>query len=108
VISRMQRSRNSEKDAACQKKAKNNLQSLSSRAYLEQTVVPVVMDGMSALAKERLVTHALHYVFLLRRHLYYNCGTHELISAVVTELPKLVNLGSSYIVQHQCRFFNTM
>ena len=54
----MQRSRNLEKDAACQKKAKNNLQSLSSRAYLEQTVVPVVMDGMSELAKERLVTYA--------------------------------------------------
>jgi len=49
----VQRSRTSEKDAACQKKTKNNLQSLSSRAYLEQTVVPVVMDGMSALAKER-------------------------------------------------------
>jgi len=55
----MQRSRTSEKDASCQKKAKNNLQSLSSRAYLEQTVVPVVMDGMSALAKERLVLVSL-------------------------------------------------
>ena len=56
----MQRSRTSEKDVPCQKKAKNNLQSLSSRAYLEQTVVPVVMDGMSALAKERLVTDILN------------------------------------------------
>jgi len=41
---------------ACRKKAKDDLQSLSSRAYLERTVVPVVMDGMSALAKERFVT----------------------------------------------------
>ena len=49
-----QRSATSDKDV-CRKKNKNDLQSLSSRAYLERTVVPIVMDGMSALAKERLV-----------------------------------------------------
>lgn len=30
-----------------------NLQSLPIRAYLDQTVVPVLLDGMSALVKER-------------------------------------------------------
>ena len=52
-IWRVQRSAASDKDAACGKKAKNDLQSLSSREYLERTVVPLVMDGMSVLAKER-------------------------------------------------------
>lgn len=31
----------------------NNYKNLSSRAYLEMTVVPVVMAGMSELARER-------------------------------------------------------
>jgi protein dpy-30 len=30
-----------------------NINSLTTRAYLEQTVVPVVMQGMAELAKER-------------------------------------------------------
>ena len=30
-----------------------NLQTLPIRAYLDQTVVPVLLDGMSALVKER-------------------------------------------------------
>jgi len=30
-----------------------NLQSLPIRAYLDQTVVPILLDGMSALVKER-------------------------------------------------------
>merc|ERR1719297_216508 len=30
-----------------------NLQSLSIRAYLDQTVVPILLDGMSDLVKER-------------------------------------------------------
>jgi len=32
---------------------KLNLQALPIRAYLDQTVVPVLLDGMSALVKER-------------------------------------------------------
>jgi protein dpy-30 len=32
---------------------KLNLQSLPIRAYLDQTVVPILLDGMSALVKER-------------------------------------------------------
>ena len=32
---------------------KLNLQALPSRAYLDQTVVPILLDGMSALVKER-------------------------------------------------------
>jgi len=55
VISHVQRSAASDKET-CRKKPKNELQSLSSRAYLERTVVPVVMNGMSVLAKERLET----------------------------------------------------
>lgn len=31
----------------------NNLQTASTRSYLEQTVVPVVMQGMAELARER-------------------------------------------------------
>ena len=30
-----------------------NLQALPIRAYLDQTVVPILLDGMSALVKER-------------------------------------------------------
>ncbi len=37
------------------KKAKVDLQSLPTRAYLDQTVVPILMQGMSVLAKERYV-----------------------------------------------------
>mmetsp|Transcript_47155 Transcript_47155/g.34481 ORF Transcript_47155/g.34481 Transcript_47155/m.34481 type:complete len:87 (-) Transcript_47155:95-355(-) len=32
---------------------KLNLQSLPIRSYLDQTVVPILLDGMSALVKER-------------------------------------------------------
>lgn len=32
-----------------------NVQSLPIRAYLDQTVVPILLDGMSALVKERCV-----------------------------------------------------
>ncbi|GMI58220.1 hypothetical protein ScalyP_jg6240 [Parmales sp. scaly parma] len=32
---------------------KMNLQALPIRAYLDQTVVPIMLDGMSALVKER-------------------------------------------------------
>lgn len=32
---------------------KMNLQALPIRAYLDQTVVPLLLDGMSALVKER-------------------------------------------------------
>ena len=32
---------------------KMNLQALPIRAYLDQTVVPILLDGMSALVKER-------------------------------------------------------
>lgn len=35
--------------------AKMNLQALPIRAYLDQTVVPILLDGMSALVKERYV-----------------------------------------------------
>ncbi|KAL8585167.1 Protein dpy-30 [Nucella lapillus] len=35
------------------KKAKVELQSLPTRAYLDQTVVPILLQGMSVLAKER-------------------------------------------------------
>ena len=35
------------------KKPKVDLQSLPTRAYLDQTVVPILLQGMSVLAKER-------------------------------------------------------
>jgi protein dpy-30 len=39
--------------AAQNKKPKVDLQSLPIRAYLDQTIVPVLLQGMSVLAKER-------------------------------------------------------
>ncbi|XP_046571186.1 protein dpy-30 homolog [Haliotis rubra] len=45
----------SEKEAAetPAKRPKVDLQSLPTRAYLDQTVVPILLQGMSVLAKER-------------------------------------------------------
>lgn len=34
---------------------KMNVQALPIRAYLDQTVVPILLDGMSALVKERYI-----------------------------------------------------
>ena len=39
------------------KRPKVDLQSLPTRAYLDQTVVPILLQGMSALAKERCEIH---------------------------------------------------
>eukprot|EP00617_Octactis_speculum_P001423 CAMPEP_0185774674 /NCGR_PEP_ID=MMETSP1174-20130828/79321_1 /TAXON_ID=35687 /ORGANISM="Dictyocha speculum, Strain CCMP1381" /LENGTH=104 /DNA_ID=CAMNT_0028461973 /DNA_START=39 /DNA_END=353 /DNA_ORIENTATION=+ len=39
--------------AADQVQGKMNLQALPIRAYLDETVVPILLDGMSALVKER-------------------------------------------------------
>ncbi|CAG5123835.1 unnamed protein product [Candidula unifasciata] len=46
---------NSEKEASeiPSKRAKVDLQSLPTRAYLDQTVVPILLAGMSVLARER-------------------------------------------------------
>merc|ERR1712066_44277 len=45
----------SEKEAseAPSKRSKVDLQSLPTRAYLDQTVVPILLSGMSVLARER-------------------------------------------------------
>ena len=46
----------SEKEAAAEtpaKRPKVDLQSLPTRAYLDQTVVPILLQGMSVLSKER-------------------------------------------------------
>lgn len=37
-------------------KQKVDLQALPTRAYLDQTVVPILLQGLSVLAKERCVT----------------------------------------------------
>jgi protein dpy-30 len=42
-----------EAEAANAKKTKVDLQSLPIRAYLDQTIVPVLLQGMSVVAKER-------------------------------------------------------
>ena len=44
-----------------------DLQSLSTRAYLDYTVVPILMDAMTAVAKERycLQIHAYNFFTLL-------------------------------------------
>ena len=41
------------------KRAKVELQSLPTRAYLDQTVVPILLQGMAVLSKERSV--CLHF-----------------------------------------------
>ena len=41
------------KEADPSKKIDSNLQSLPIRAYLDQTVVPVLLQGLAELAKER-------------------------------------------------------
>ena len=38
------------------KRPKVDLQSLPTRAYLDQTVVPILLQGMSVLSKERSVS----------------------------------------------------
>ena len=42
-----------EQDLSNAKKAKVDLQSLPIRAYLDQTIVPILLQGMSVVAKER-------------------------------------------------------
>ncbi|CAK8692556.1 protein dpy-30 homolog [Clavelina lepadiformis] len=44
---------NAEKDAATKTPKTVELQSLPTRAYLDQTVVPILLSGLSTLAKER-------------------------------------------------------
>uniref|UniRef100_A0AAV2LK32 Uncharacterized protein n=1 Tax=Knipowitschia caucasica TaxID=637954 RepID=A0AAV2LK32_KNICA len=40
-------------DKGTEKKQKVDLQALPTRAYLDQTVVPILLQGLSVLAKER-------------------------------------------------------
>ena len=44
------------------KKPRVDLQSLPTRAYLDQTVVPILLNGMSVLAKERY-DYCIKYTF---------------------------------------------
>ncbi|RZF44447.1 hypothetical protein LSTR_LSTR002220 [Laodelphax striatellus] len=58
VIQNERETAQSEKDASAQdpppqKKSRVDLQSLPSRQYLDQTVVPILLQGLSALSKER-------------------------------------------------------
>ena len=41
------------KEAEAGKKNESNIQSLPIRSYLDQTVVPVLLQGLAELAKER-------------------------------------------------------
>jgi len=41
------------KDSDSSKRNESNLQSLPIRSYLDQTVVPVLLQGLAELAKER-------------------------------------------------------
>nr|XP_057931232.1 protein dpy-30 homolog isoform X2 [Doryrhamphus excisus] len=65
----IQRTLEQEKTANSEKMAKNkvNLQALPTRAYLDQTVVPILLQGLSVLAKER-PTNPIEYLaaFLLK------------------------------------------
>ncbi|KAM8841972.1 protein dpy-30 homolog isoform 2-T2 [Synchiropus picturatus] len=49
----LQRSVDGEKSVEKNLKQKLDLQALPTRAYLDQTVVPVLLQGLSLLAKER-------------------------------------------------------
>lgn len=50
-------------EAPC-KRPKVDLQSLPTRAYLDNTVVPILLQGMSVLAKERSVIVLTHFKIL--------------------------------------------
>ena len=54
--------RTSAETAALAAQSKLNLQSLPIRSYLDQTVVPLMLQGLSALVKERYVHPALSAV----------------------------------------------
>ncbi|CAK6978734.1 protein dpy-30 homolog [Scomber scombrus] len=45
--------RSVENEKGSEKKQKVDLQALPTRAYLDQTVVPILLQGLSVLAKER-------------------------------------------------------
>uniref|UniRef100_A0A6Q2X780 Protein dpy-30 homolog n=1 Tax=Esox lucius TaxID=8010 RepID=A0A6Q2X780_ESOLU len=47
-------------------KQKVDLQSLPTRAYLDQTVVPILLQGLSVLAKERPTGQVQNSAFLLK------------------------------------------
>ncbi|XP_051238142.1 protein dpy-30 homolog [Dicentrarchus labrax] len=49
----IQRTVDSEKSAEKMQKQKVDLQALPTRAYLDQTVVPILLQGLSVLAKDR-------------------------------------------------------
>lgn len=53
---------------------KLNLQALPIRAYLDQTVVPLLLDGMSALVKERPPNPVEWLATYLMRHNPQNGG----------------------------------
>ncbi|KAK3753637.1 hypothetical protein QZH41_014743 [Actinostola sp. cb2023] len=43
-------------------KPKVDLQSLPTRAYLDQTVVPILLQGLATLAKERYTLYSVIYI----------------------------------------------
>ncbi len=49
-----------EKDDAEKRVPKIDVQSLPTRAYLDQTVVPILLQALSTLSKERFCTTARH------------------------------------------------
>ena len=53
VPERIQEIAEAEKEKAKQPMQKVEIQSLSTRAYLDHTVVPILLDAMTAVAKER-------------------------------------------------------
>ena len=53
---------------------KLNLQALPIRAYLDQTVVPLLLDGMSALVKERPPNPVEWLATYLMKHNPQNAG----------------------------------
>eukprot|EP01034_Spumella_vulgaris_P028605 gene28605-35490_t len=55
---------------------KLNLQALPIRAYLDQTVVPLLLDGMSALVKERPPNPVEWLAAYLLKHNPQNASTH--------------------------------
>ena len=54
---------------------KLNLQALPIRAYLDQTVVPLLLDGMSALVKERPPNPVEWLATYLLKHNPQNAGS---------------------------------
>ena len=58
-----------EKDDAEKRLPKIDVQSLPTRAYLDQTVVPILLQALSTLSKERFCTAGQDFPYMTKQYL---------------------------------------